>query len=71
MGVLLTPLSFLLTAGLVDQVLEPAATLPEDGMALLFIVVGLIIFVSALLVFTRPGIRRLEVELADYAPLPA
>jgi hypothetical protein len=64
MGVLLTPLSFLITAALVDYVLEPAAA--ADGMAAVLIAVGLMILVSALLVYARSGIRHLEVDLPDY-----
>ena len=66
MGVLLTPLSFLITAALVDNVLEPAAAHPGDGMSLVLIAVGLTIVITALAVATRPAIRALETDLPDY-----
>ena len=66
MGVLLTPLSFLITAVLVDNVLEPAATQPGEGMGLLMIVTGSIILVLTLIVFARPSIRSIERDLPDY-----
>jgi MFS family permease len=66
MGVMLTPLSFLITAGLVDQVLEPAAAQVGDGMSLLMIGVGGIIIALTLLVFLQPSIRRLEQTLPTY-----
>ena len=66
MGVLLTPLSFLITAALVDNVLEPAAAQPGEGMGLMMIVVGSIILVLTLIVFARPAIRSIEQDLPDY-----
>lgn len=66
MGVLLTPLSFLITAALVDNVLEPAARQPGDGMSLLLMAVGGLILVTTLLVATRSAIRGLETQLPDY-----
>jgi hypothetical protein len=63
MGVMLTPLSFLITAGLVDQVLEPAADQVGDGMSLLMIGVGGIIIALTLIVFLQPGVRQLEQNL--------
>lgn len=68
LGVLLTPLSFLITAGLVDNTLEPAAAHPGDGMGLVMIAVGATIIVTALAVATRPAIRTLETALPDYQP---
>lgn len=80
MGMLLTPFSFLITAALVDNVLEPAVTQPGwsafaplvgsqpgAGIGLLLVIVGGIIIVTTLLVCLNPAIRRLESNLPDYA----
>ncbi|HEX3049075.1 MAG TPA: MFS transporter [Aggregatilineaceae bacterium] len=79
MFMLATPFSFLITAALVDKVLEPAVHrstwkvfVPlvgrEDGagMGLLLIVIGLIIIVTTALFAFIPGIRRLEKDLPSY-----
>lgn len=80
MGMLLTPFSFLITAALVDNVLEPAIQTPGwavvaplvgdqpgAGIGLLLVIVGSMIVVTTLLVATQPRIRRLEQDLPDYA----
>ena len=60
MTMIFTPFSFLLTAALVDNVLEPAASRPGDGMGLLLAVVGVVIVVTTVLVYFRRDIRELE-----------
>jgi MFS family permease len=79
MFMLMTPFSFLITAGLVDHVLEPAVGRPGwgavaplvgrsegAGMGLLLVIVGAIIVVATLAVSAAPRIRRLESDLPDY-----
>ncbi len=76
---LTTPLSFLITGALVDQVLEPAVNesgwkIVEPlvgnqsgaGMGLLFVVIGLLIVITTLGVAMLPGIRHLEFDLPSY-----
>jgi MFS family permease len=78
LGMLLTPFSFLITAWLVDNVLEPAVGQPEwtsvaplvgsqpgSGMGLVMVVIGAVIIASTLLVY--PFVRGLEEALPDYA----
>lgn len=80
MGMLLTPFSFLLTAALVDNVLEPAVgtpgwgvfapllgSAPGAGIGLMLVIVGAIILATTLLAVLQPGIRQLESCLPDYA----
>lgn len=80
MGMLLTPFSFLITAALVDHLLEPAVgtpawavfaplvgSQPGSGIGLLLVVVGIIIIVTTLAVFAHPAVRRLEGDLPDQA----
>jgi MFS family permease len=80
MGMLFTPLSFLITAALVDNVLEPAVNTPAwaavaplvggqpgAGMGLLLVLVGALVAGSALLVYAHPAIRALEKRLPTYA----
>jgi hypothetical protein len=75
---LLTPFSFLITAWLVDNVLEPAVGQPEwtsvaplvgsqpgSGMGLVMVVIGAVIIASTLLVY--PFVRGLQEALPDYA----
>lgn len=77
---LTTPFSFLITAALVDHILEPAVRRPGwgivapllgrqdgSGMGLLLVVVGAIILITTLAVGAVPHIRRLESGLPDYA----
>lgn len=79
MGMLLTPFSFLITAALVDNVLEPAVgtpgwevfapllgNAPGAGIGLMLVIVGGIIVATTLLVMLQPGIRQLETRLPDY-----
>lgn len=76
---LTTPISFLLTAYLVDNVLEPAVTQSAwqrvapivgsetgAGMGLLLLIVGLIIIVATGIMFSIPAIRQLEDNLPTY-----
>jgi DHA3 family macrolide efflux protein-like MFS transporter len=76
---LATPLSFLLTAWLVDSVLEPAvntapwapiAPLVGDnagaGMGLLLASVGTLIVVATAMVWRLPGVRTLETDLPAF-----
>lgn len=78
MGMLLTPFSFLITAALVDNVLEPAVRTPGwavfapllgdqpgAGMGLMLVIVGAIILVATGLAVLQPGIRHLESHLPD------
>jgi MFS family permease len=77
LGMLLTPFSFLMTAWVVDNMLEPAVGQPEwaafaplvgsvpgSGMGLVMVIIGAIIIVTALLVY--PFVRHLERDLPDY-----
>lgn len=76
---LTTPLSFLITGVLVDQVLEPAVKGSDwkifdpllgnqsgAGMGLLFVVIGLLIMITTLGMAMLRGIRRLESGLPSY-----
>ena len=76
---LTTPLSFLITGALVDQVLEPAVKHPQweiiepllgnqsgAGMGLLFVLIGLLIVIATIGVWTLRGIRHLEIDLPSY-----
>jgi len=77
---LTTPFSFLITAGLVERILEPAVRRPAwdvvaplvgrqdgSGMGLLLLLVGAIILITTLAVAAPPHLRRLEATLPDYA----
>lgn len=76
---LATPFSFLITAALVDDVLEPAVgkagwkvfrPLVGDekgaGMGLMLVGTGVIAILSTVLVYAHPRIRHLEAELPEY-----
>lgn len=76
---LTTPISFLLTAFLVDHVLEPmvgtlqwAAVTPlvgdqaGAGMGLVLVIIGMIIIISTVLIWLNPGIRSLESDLPTF-----
>lgn len=76
---LTTPISFLLTAYLVDNVLEPlvgtsqwqsVAPLVGDqagaGMGLILVTIGVMIVICTLLVWLIPSIRSLESDLPTY-----
>jgi membrane protein DedA with SNARE-associated domain len=67
LGFLASTSSFLLTGYLVDNVLEPAAHTPGDGISLILVVTGALILVSTLVTYILPGIRRIETELPDYS----
>lgn len=82
MFTLATPFSFLITAALVDHVLEPAvggpgwavvAPLVGDragaGIGLLLAAVGAIIAATTLAAWAYPGIRQLETRLPSYAAI--
>jgi MFS family permease len=73
--------SFLLIGPLVDRVLEPAVGGPGwaglapllgsadgAGMRLLYVATGLILLAATALTFAQRRLRRLEIELSDYAP---
>jgi MFS family permease len=81
---LTTPFSFLITAALVDHVLEPAVhrsgwrivapllgRQDGSGMGLLLVIVGAIILITTLAVAALPHVRRLESTLPDYATAAA
>ncbi len=74
-------LSVLITASLVDKVLEPAVggpgwelvapivgSQPGAGMGLLLVVAGLIVTVTTVVVYAWPKIRNMERDIPDYAP---
>ena len=76
---LTTPLSFLLTAYLVDEILEPAITLQSwqivapfvgdetgSGMGLLLVIIGIIIIAVTGMMIAIPAIRHLEDNLPAY-----
>lgn len=80
---LATPLSFLITGPLVDEVLEPAVGSPVwqfvaplvgndsgAGMRLVMVVTGLLILIPTVLVYALPAIRHMESNLPDYEALP-
>ena len=75
-----TPLAYLTAGPLADNIFEPfmgsnsgiAAQLgavigqgPGRGMALLFIIMGILISIATLIAFLHPRIRRVEIELPD------
>jgi MFS family permease len=66
LGYLGATTSFLLVGPLVDNVLEPRAATPGEGMGLLLVLTGLIILLLTLVVYALPAIRRLENQLPDY-----
>lgn len=78
----LMPLAFVLVGPLADRVFEPAVgssgwkvvaplvgDAPGAGMGLMMLIAGSVIFTVTLLVYSRPSVRHLEVNLPDYAPL--
>ncbi len=78
LGMLFTPVSFLLTAWVVDNLLEPAVgqpqwdvvaplvgNVPGAGMGLVMVVIGGVIIITTLAVY--PFVRHLERDLPDYA----
>lgn len=69
LGYLGASLSFLLTGPLVDNVLEPRAAAPGEGMGLLLVGTGVIILFLTLAVYALPAIRNLEARLPDYEAL--
>jgi MFS transporter, DHA3 family, macrolide efflux protein len=66
LGYLGATASFLLVGPLVDNVLEPQAAVPGDGMRLVLIVTGVVILGLTLLVYAMPRVRHLERDLPDY-----
>jgi DHA3 family macrolide efflux protein-like MFS transporter len=69
LGYLGATASFLLTGPLVDNILEPRASAPGEGMGLLLVGTGIVILVLTLIVYVLPAIRRLESTLPDYESL--
>lgn len=80
---LTAPLSFLITAPLVDRLAEPAVGRPGwsvveplvgagagSGMGLVILAAGAIIVLATLFVYASPAIRHLEANLPDYAADP-
>jgi MFS family permease len=80
---LATPVSFLVTGPLVDNIIEPAVgkpgweivaplvgSKPGAGMGLVLVVAGALIFVTAAMVYALPQVRRLEADLPDYEAIP-
>lgn len=76
---LTTPISFLLTAYLVDNVLEPMVNTPQwtvvtpivgnqagSGMGLVLVTIGIIIVISTLLIWLHPAIRSLESDMPTF-----
>jgi DHA3 family macrolide efflux protein-like MFS transporter len=76
---LTTPFSFLITAYLVDNVLEPAVSQPVwqtfaplvgnevgAGMGLLMLFVGVIIIIATSIMIVIPSVRQLEQKLPTY-----
>ena len=59
LGYLGATASFLITGPLVDNLLEPNAPAPGEGMGLLLVVTGVVIFVVTLIVYALPTIRHL------------
>lgn len=79
-GQILLPIAYLLMGPLADNIFEPAVgtagwgsiaplvgTSGGAGMGLMMLIGGVLIVVSALLVYTLPRIRRLENIIPDYA----
>jgi DHA3 family macrolide efflux protein-like MFS transporter len=77
------PLSFLLTAPLVDRLAEPAVRgpgwqwlaplvgdAPGAGMGLVLAGAGALIVVASVVLYVLPAIRSLEISLPDYEPVP-
>jgi MFS transporter, DHA3 family, macrolide efflux protein len=73
-----TPISFLLTAYLVDNVLEPMVSTPQwrtvtpivgeqagAGMGLVLVIIGIIIVVSTVVIWLHPAIRSLESDMPN------
>ena len=80
----LMPPAYLLYGYLADHVLEPAVGTPAwdvfapivgnsrgAGMAMIYVVAGLVMAVSSAAVYTLPLLRRMESTLPDYAVIPA
>lgn len=67
LGFLASTTSFLFTGYVVDNVLEPAASTPGDGMSLVLVITGVLILLSTLVTYLAPGIRRVETDLPDYS----
>lgn len=76
---LTTPISFLLTAHLVDNVLEPMVGTPQwvtvapvvgdqagAGMGLVLVTIGIVIMICTLLIWLNPAIRSLESDLPTF-----
>jgi hypothetical protein len=83
-GMLTTPLAFLIAGPLTDQVAEPAVrsagwkavawlvgSHAGAGMGLLLVVGGMATAAISLVAYTLPSLRRLEATLPDYAATPA
>lgn len=71
LGYLGATASFLLTGPLVDNILEPRASNPGEGMGLLLVGTGTAILVLTMIVYALPAIRNLETTLPDYESLAA
>lgn len=67
LGFLASTSSFLLTGYLVDNVLEPAAHTPGDGISLVLVVTGVLILLSTLATYLARSVRHVETELPDYS----
>jgi DHA3 family macrolide efflux protein-like MFS transporter len=78
-GMLLSPLAYLMAGPLADRVFEPARRLPAwrdvgwlvgfgpgAGMAMIFVLAGVAIVALSLGVYAIPAVRRLETDLPDY-----
>jgi MFS family permease len=71
LGYLGATASFLLTGPLVDNILEPRASNPGEGIGLLLVGTGTAILVLTMIVYALPAIRNLESTLPDYESLAA
>ena len=79
----LMPPAYLLYGYLADNVLEPAVGTPAwdafaplvgdnrgAGMAMIYVVAGLVMAISSAAVYALPLLRRMESTLPDYAAIP-
>jgi hypothetical protein len=83
-SMLLIPLAYLLAGPLADQVFEPAVgkagwetvaplvgSEPGAGIGLIMLIAGGVLFVTTLVVYAIPRVRRMEADLPDYVPQTA
>lgn len=81
LSTLLTPLAYLLAGPLADKVMTPmveqpswqivapiVGSDPSSGMALMFLISGLIVVAVSFVLIGVPAIRNIEADLPDYLP---